>query len=157
HERRRLVSARAMSDFLVIGAGIAGASAAYFLAERGSVVLLEREEQPGYHTTGRSAALYTEAYGNAVIRGLTSAGRDFLAEPPPVFGEHPLLTPRGAMMVARAEDRDAFEASLEEGRLHAPSMRRLTLEEAKGLCPVLDLGRVAHAHLEPDAMDMDVN
>jgi len=57
-------------DFIVIGAGIAGASAAYALAEHGRVLVLERESQPGYHTTGRSAALFTENYGNRTIRRL---------------------------------------------------------------------------------------
>ncbi len=55
-------------DFLILGGGIAGASAGYFLSERGRVVILEREDTPGYHSTGRSAALYTETYGNAAIR-----------------------------------------------------------------------------------------
>ena len=59
-------------DFLVIGAGMAGASAAYELAELGSVILIEREDMPGYHTTGRSAAVFTEAYGNRTIRGITA-------------------------------------------------------------------------------------
>ena len=43
-------------DFAVIGAGIAGASAAHELQAHGRVVLLERERLPGHHTTGRSAA-----------------------------------------------------------------------------------------------------
>ena len=58
-------------DFLVVGGGIAGASAAYELAARGKVILLEREDQPGYHTTGRSAAQFVETYGNASVRALT--------------------------------------------------------------------------------------
>ena len=55
-------------DVIVVGAGIAGASAAYELAASGSVIVLERESQPGYHTTGRSAAQFLETYGNSVIR-----------------------------------------------------------------------------------------
>ena len=57
--------------FLVIGAGVAGASAGAMLAAQGSTRVVEREELPGYHTTGRSAAVYSEAYGNATIRALT--------------------------------------------------------------------------------------
>ena len=49
------------TDFLIVGAGIAGASVAYHLAAHGKVLLLEMEEQPGYHSTGRSAALYAES------------------------------------------------------------------------------------------------
>ena len=59
------------ADFLVIGAGIAGASIGYFLAPHGRVLVLERESQPGYHTTGRSAALFIESYGTPQVRALT--------------------------------------------------------------------------------------
>ena len=58
-------------DFIVVGAGIAGASLAYQLAPHARVALLERESQPGYHSTGRSAALFLETYGTPMIRALT--------------------------------------------------------------------------------------
>jgi D-arginine dehydrogenase len=80
------------SDFIVIGGGMAGASAAYFLAAESSVTVLEMENQPGYHTTGRSAALYTEAYGNATIRALTTGGRPFFMAAPTSWT--PLTAPR---------------------------------------------------------------
>src|SRR5262245_63713013 len=88
------------ADFIVVGAGIAAASAGYFLAPHGRVLLLERESQPGYHSTGRSAALFFESYGTPQVRALTQASRDFLDAPPAGFTEHPLLAPRGAMLVA---------------------------------------------------------
>ena len=77
-------------DFLIIGAGMAGASAAYELtgpegAAGASVVVLEREEFPGYHTTGRSAAVYTASYGHPVIRALSAASRPFFDAPPAGF------------------------------------------------------------------------
>src|SRR5436305_15291636 len=78
-------------DFVVVGAGIAGASVAAALAERGSVAVLEMEEHPGYHSTGRSAALYSAIYGNSVIRALSRASRQFLFEPPSGFTPHPLV------------------------------------------------------------------
>ena len=62
-----------LSDVIVVGAGIAGASVADALAAECSVVVLEREPQPGYHTTGRSAALFAPVYGPAPIRALTRA------------------------------------------------------------------------------------
>ena len=65
-------------DVVVIGAGIAGASAAYEMAADRSVLLLEQEAHPGHHTTGRSAALFSETYGNAAIRALTAGSRGFL-------------------------------------------------------------------------------
>ena len=144
-------------DFVIIGAGMAGASAAYFLSQDASVLLLEMEDQPGYHTTGRSAALYTEAYGNAPIRALTSAGRSFLTEPPDGFSQTPILTPRGAMFVGREDQLAALDAAHAAGSEHVKTMQRLTAREARELVPVLREDYVAAGVLEADAMDMDVN
>lgn len=144
-------------DFVIIGAGMAGASAAYFLATHGSVLLVEMESQPGYHTTGRSAALYTEAYGNAPIRALTSAGRAFLTEPPDGFAEVPLLTPRGVMFVGRTDQLVALDGAFAEGAAQISSMRRLTAAEVLDWVPVLREDYVAAGVLEPEAKDMDVN
>ncbi|WP_397535867.1 FAD-dependent oxidoreductase, partial [Roseateles sp.] len=69
-------------DVAIVGAGIAGASLAYELSSRCRVLLLEQESQPGYHTTGRSAALFSEIYGNQTIRALTRASRRMLESPP---------------------------------------------------------------------------
>lgn len=65
------------ADYIIVGAGIAGASTGYWLAAHGRVLVLERESQPGYHSTGRSAALYTAAYGTPQVRALTLASRAF--------------------------------------------------------------------------------
>jgi D-arginine dehydrogenase len=91
------------ADVLMAGAGIAGSSLACELAARRSVVLLEREAQPGYHSTGRSAAMLTETYGTPAVRALARASRSFLAHPPPDFTDHPLLTPRGMLHIARPD------------------------------------------------------
>ncbi|HUN47880.1 MAG TPA: FAD-binding oxidoreductase [Stellaceae bacterium] len=145
------------TDFLIIGGGIAGASAGYFLSERGRVTLLEREEAPGYHSTGRSAALYTETYGNAAIRALTIASGPFFRAPPAGFAEHPLLKPRGVVIMATAEAGTRFRAALAEAQRHAPEVRAVTPAEAIALCPILRPEWAAHAFHEPDAMDMDVH
>ena len=87
------------TDFIVIGAGAAGAAAAVALAAHGRVLLLEAEAQPGYHSTGRSAALYTPNYGNAAVRALIAAGRPFFESPPPWIGR-PLLAWRGGLGIA---------------------------------------------------------
>ena len=76
-------------DYLVIGAGIAGASVAYQLAPHGRVALLERESQPGYHSTGRSAAMFMESYGTPMIRALTCASRAFYEHLLPVLPTTP--------------------------------------------------------------------
>jgi len=55
-------------DYVIIGGGIAGASLAWRLSAHASVAVLEREPQPGYHSTGRSAAMFMEAYGTPQIQ-----------------------------------------------------------------------------------------
>jgi D-arginine dehydrogenase len=145
------------ADFIVIGAGIAGASVGYWLAPHGRVLLLERESQPGYHSTGRSAALFFESYGTPQVRALTAASRDFLAHPPDGFAEHPLLGPRGAMMVATHGEEAALQEHWDVLRAMSPHGRLL---DATGACertPVLRRERVLGAVFEPDAADMDVH
>ncbi len=93
-------------DFVIVGAGIAGASLAAGLAPHGSVLVIEAEERPGYHATGRSAAFWTESYGGPHVTPLTTHSRPFLER-------HALLGPRGALTLARTEEkaaRDAFVA-----------------------------------------------
>lgn len=144
-------------DFLVVGAGIAGASAAAELAQHGRVVVLERESQPGYHSTGRSAALYTETYGNRVIRALTVASGRFLRNPPAGFADHALLTPRGTLLIGRADQRAALDGAYAELRDLAPGLALVDGAEARRLVPVLDQGYVAAGIYEADATDMDVH
>jgi D-arginine dehydrogenase len=144
-------------DYLVIGGGIAGASVAYWLAPHGRVVVLEREAQPGYHSTGRSAALFMESYGTPQVRALTMASRAFLHHPPAGFAEHPLLTPRGAMMVAAPGQQAQLDAHWEVLRAMSPDARRLSAEEALARVPVLRPGQLIGAVYEPDAADMDVH
>src|SRR5690606_27659095 len=90
------------ADVVVVGAGIAGASAAWAIAERGaSVVVLEAEATAGHHATGRSAALLMETYGSAPVIGLVRASRPFIESPPEGFADHPLTAPRGVLWIGR--------------------------------------------------------
>ena len=143
-------------DFVVIGAGIAGASVAYELADRGGVVLLERENTPGYHSTGRSAALFTENYGNDIIRRLTVSSRRFFDDPPDGFADQPLLLPRGVLWLARADQMDGLREFQENGQRYVPSIHAINAETATQLCPAIRLSYVAGAVYEPEAMDIDV-
>ena len=144
------------SDFLVIGAGVAGASAAYRLAEHGRVVVIEREPVAGYHSTGRSAAMYTETYGGPIVRGLTSAGRAFFENPPAGFTETPLLSPRPMMHVGRVDQTGALDRLYEESHRRVPTVVRLDAMEAVRHAPVLREGHVAGALLEPRSDEIDV-
>jgi D-arginine dehydrogenase len=144
-------------DFLVVGAGIAGASAGYELSAQGRVVVVERENAPGYHTTGRSAAQYVETYGGQTIQRLTKAGRGFFEHPPEGFAEHPLLAPRGAMFVARADQLGRLSAALAAVRALTPSVAEIGVAEAVGLVPVLRDTYLAAAMYEPESMDIDVH
>ena len=136
---------------------MAGASAAHFLSLEGSVLLLEMESQPGYHTTGRSAALFAPSYGNAAIRALSMGGQSFLMDPPDGFCDVPLLTPRGALFVGREDQIGSLDAEYEEGSKTLDSLQRLTGAEVRELVPVFREDYVAAGILDSGAMDMDVN
>jgi D-arginine dehydrogenase len=144
-------------DFIVIGGGMAGASVAYELSGSSRVLVLEQEDQPGYHTTGRSAALYAETYGNRTVRGLTTAGKAFYLDPPRGFTEHPLLRPRGVMFIGRADQQATLDRFLAEVASLRSNIRRIEIAEAYRRSPVLRPGYVAGAVLDPDAMDIEVH
>ena len=141
------------ADILVIGAGIAGASVADALAPSAQVIVLEQEERPGMHSTGRSAALFSETYGNEVIRSLSRSSRAFLADPPPGFSETALIRPRGTLYIASA---DRLEA-LRELEVDAGAFERLSGAEARRRVPILRPESSAEALYEAGAMDIDVD
>ena len=145
------------TDVLIIGAGIAGASAAYFLASHKRVILLEREDAPGRHSTGRSAAVYVPAYGPPAIRALTTTSRSFFDNPPQGFCDHPLLSPRGMITVAPREGAEALRKQTAQDAAQLPAIQPLEPAEAVRRVPVLRRDAVAAAALDPDAEDIDVD
>lgn len=147
----------AEADIVIIGGGIAGAGAAAELAAGASVVLLEREDQCGYHATGRSAASFTENYGAAIVRKLAIASRSFLEAPPAGFAEAPLMVRRGMITIARADQREALAVQLRQGQALVPAIRVITPEEAVAAVPVLRPGYVAAAFFEPESQEIDVD
>jgi D-arginine dehydrogenase len=143
-------------DFLVVGSGIAGASIACELAPHAKVVVAEQEERAGYHTSGRSAAMYIVSYGVPPVRMLTAASRAFFDSPPEGFADYPLLTPRGCLTIARS---DQFERLAQEEQAlvaTASAFRDIGEAEAKALVPRLRDGAAARALYEPDSADIDV-
>lgn len=142
-------------DVIVLGAGMAGASVAAELAPQRRVLLLELEDQPGRHTTGRSAAMFFESYGNATVRGLTRASRAFLEQPPEGFADVPLMSPRAALFVAGPEAVPRLEdmlGSFQEGT----GLKPLPREEALRQVPILRPEAVAAAALDDSGRDMEV-
>ena len=145
------------ADYIIIGAGMAGASCAYFLAPHGSVLLLERESQPGYHTTGRSAALYIESYGNAAIRALNRAGKPFFLNPPEGFAQNPILTPRGSLILAEADQLDALAEIHEELAANTTGTEIVEGARLLELFPAIDPAKTVRGLYDPSDMDMDVH
>lgn len=142
-------------DYLVIGAGISGAAAAYELALSGSVVLIEAETMPGYHSTGRSAALYTRNYGGAVVQQINKASHAFFINPPPGFCERPLLTPRGSLAIAAPGEEDRLVPILDQS-VSGYEIERMDAARTLRLAPLLRPERVAAAAYEGGVMDIDV-
>jgi len=142
---------------VVVGGGIAGASVAYELAGSADVVVLEREEVCGYHSTGRSAALFTECYGDTVVRSMAIAARSFLTEPPPGFSDTPILHPRPVLFVGTEAQRRNLDEAYDEYRAMVPAVRRVDADEAIARCPALDRDVIVGGVLEPDAADIDVS
>jgi D-arginine dehydrogenase len=142
-------------DVIVLGAGMAGASIAAELAPHRRVLLLEREDQPGRHTTGRSAAMFFESYGNATVRGLTRASRAFLEQPPEGFAEVPLMSPRAALFVAGQEALPRLQAMADAPNA-APTLRLLSPAQTLALVPILRPEAVAGGALDDSGCDMEV-
>lgn len=143
-------------DILIVGAGIAGASLAWRLAGQRSVALLERESQPGYHSTGRSAAMFMETYGPPMVRALTRASRAFYEQPPEGFAPD-LIQPRGVLYLATHGQEKELAQTRKELAVNCPGL--LTLDAATTLAhvPCLRPDLVHGALYDAGAQDMDVH
>ncbi|NOX41645.1 MAG: FAD-binding oxidoreductase [Alphaproteobacteria bacterium] len=141
------------TDVIVIGAGIAGASVAAQLSATKSVTILDMEGRAGYHTTGRSAAIFSENYGTVPIRALTRASRTFFADTPSGFCDHPLLSPRGIIYLARANQLTTLK-DFEQANL---GVEHLTQAELYERVPYLNKRNIVAGLLEVGGFDIDVN
>lgn len=144
-------------DIAIIGAGIVGASVACHCAPRARVLLLETEAAAGCHSTGRSAALFTEAYGPPAVRALTRASRAFFDAPPEGFAPVPLLRARGTLLVGGAAQRAEAEALCDTLRAEGSAADLLDGAQARALVPVLRPEASAVAVRDPAAFDIDVD
>ncbi len=134
-----------MIDFLIIGGGIAGISAAARLSELGSTTVLEAEDHLAYHASGRSAAVFEESYGKPSTVALNAASRHY-------HDAAGVLKPRGLLLVGNAASAEAFNADLSSMRLDP-----ITMEEALDFIPILNQGRIDRAAYHADAWDIDTH
>lgn len=134
------------SDFLIIGGGIAGISAAARLSEAGSVTLLEQEPVLAHHASSRSAALYEPHYGNPAVVELSLASGEFYHHAGAEF-----LSPRGLLLVA-----DADQAGVARGEAAAMALDPITPDEARAMVPILN-DRLAFAAHGAHAWDIDTD
>ena len=144
-------------DVAIIGAGIAGASLAYRLAGERSVLLLERESQPGYHATGRSAAMFVESYGPPAVRALTRASRAFYEHPPAGFSEQPLLAPRGVLHLATLGQEALLQETQRALAASGCALERLDAGAALARVGCLRAELVHGALFEHGAQDINVH
>ncbi|HEX2404042.1 MAG TPA: FAD-dependent oxidoreductase [Acidimicrobiia bacterium] len=145
-----------MSDFVVIGGGIAGVSATAHLAPHGSVTLLESERTLAFHTTGRSAAMFVANYGAEGSRPLGLASRAFLENPPDGSVDAPLLTDRGLLWVSDEARTDRLTRIAADGAALDAGSLLVDRDEILRLVPKLRPDRVARGLYEPNALDIDV-
>ncbi len=142
-------------DVAIIGAGIAGASMASELAPQCSVLLLEAEDQPGYHATGRSAAFWTETYGGPQIQPLTTASRKFLEQPEPDFSGNSFLKPRGAINIATSEQHHLVGNFMADFKGSGVAMEKWDAGQVAKAIPNLKSCWTSAVY-EPDCCDIDV-
>ncbi|GAB4228391.1 MAG: FAD-dependent oxidoreductase [Kiloniellaceae bacterium] len=141
------------ADVIVIGAGMAGASAAAEMSRGAKVVVLESEAQPGHHSTGRSAAIFIQSYGNAAVRQLNRASRPLLEAHPFDPDGAGVLSPRGILTLAGEDE----TAKLDELLGDNAGVEEISPGEACELVPILRREPIARAAYEADALDIDVD
>lgn len=143
------------AEILVVGAGMAGASLAAEVAGQASVLMIEAEAHPGYHSTGRSAAFWSESYGGPLVQPLTTASGSFLASPPDDFFDRPFLSPRGALHIADDKGQAALHGMFREFRNTAVEMKPLARADLDRFIPGLQ-PQWQSGLFEPTCADIDV-
>ncbi|NCX86803.1 MAG: FAD-binding oxidoreductase, partial [Rhodobacteraceae bacterium] len=141
-------------DIVIIGAGIAGTSVAAALGDGVKVALVEQEQQPGYHSTGRSAAIYSPTYGPPPIRALTRASLAYfltgVSDEPQSF-----LTPIDAAFIARADQSGSFDALCSELN-RVMNWREMEANEIENRVSFLREGYASKAIVDSGTSEIDV-
>lgn len=146
------------ADFIIIGGGIAGASAGYELRQKGRVIILEKEAQAGYHTTGRSSAIFQKSYnkGDPLLNILVMASEDFLNNPPDGFSAAHLMKPRPLIYIATRENQDTLDDLQQKLSDIDVKTEFVRAEQAIRLLPILAPDYQDRILVEHGAADMDV-
>ena len=143
-------------DVVIVGAGMAGASLAWALAPRRRVLLLEQESQPGYHSTGRSAAALHSSYGNASVRALTAASAPFYRRPPAGFSAAALARPLGMLLLAGRDQRELLHQEALRARAFVDCIEEWDAAQCVARVPALRADRIDAALFNPTILDLDV-
>jgi D-arginine dehydrogenase len=153
------MSDKSSFEVVIIGGGIAGASVAYFLADRGitDLVILERESQPGYHSTGRSAATLVEFDPNPTVQRLKAIGGSFLRNPPAGFAENPLVQHSQVMFVFRDSMLHELRGAIARLGNDGVSFEVLSQAQAVARVPALELDESDRAILLTNDGRIDVH
>ncbi len=152
------------ADIIIIGGGIAGCSAAALLAETANVVILEQEQHPGYHATGRSAATLAPFYGPPVIQQLTAMSAPFLNQPPASVSDHAFTSPRGEMILVgkpglekghnSGHNKETLEF-IEESKSHG--MQSLSVADAQKMIALLKTDAIDQVLYTDGLLSIDVD
>lgn len=146
-------------DFLIVGGGIAGLSAAARLARHGKVTVLEGEDSLGYHSSGRSVSFSHYGIGNSVVRGMTAWSRPFFERPPEGFSDAPVSRPMDTLYLATEAQTPALQALYAEMARFTDKVEWIDSARMAELCPVLRTGpgEAERGLLDPTGLKLDAN
>ena len=147
------------ADFLIIGGGIAGLSAAARLARHGKVVVIEAEAALGYHSSGRSVSFSHYGIGGEAVRALTAHSRPFFEQQPEGFSEAPVAQPFASLYFAGEDELPALASLAAAMAQVTGTIRPLDADDLTALCPVLKTGPGAavRALLDPTGLKLDAD
>ncbi|HEV7658565.1 MAG TPA: FAD-dependent oxidoreductase [Allosphingosinicella sp.] len=147
------------ADFLIIGGGIAGLSAAARLARHGKAIVVEAEDALGYHSSGRSVSFSHYGIGGEAVRALTAHSRPFFEQPPAGFSEVPVAKPFASLYFAAGDELPALESLAAAMAEFTDAIRPLDADGLTALCPVLETGPGAAVRglLDPTGLKLDAD